>query len=250
MPIHDWTLVDAGLFHHFHQEWTVRLCDALNAGALPPDYFALVEQKVPGPVPDVLTLKLTGEPTGLTSGATGLAVAEEPPKVEFVARASLHSYAAKANRLTVRHRHGGVVAIIEVVSPGNKASASEFRALLDKLMAFLQQGIHLLLIDLFPPTPRDPNGIHAAIWQQLGQAEANGATPSAERSRMIVAYSAGSDATAYVERLHIGDILQPMPLFLTPEVYVPAPLENSYMEAWRHFPRPLRGLLQLPDTSA
>ena len=47
----------------------------LNAGVLPPDYFALPEQSIRGPVPDVLTLKLSprhGEPTGT---APGLAVA-------------------------------------------------------------------------------------------------------------------------------------------------------------------------------
>ena len=41
MPIHDWTRVDAGLFHAFHQDWIVILARALNAGVLPPDYFAL-----------------------------------------------------------------------------------------------------------------------------------------------------------------------------------------------------------------
>jgi hypothetical protein len=35
MPIHDWTRVDAGLFHDFHQSWTVALCNALNSGVLP-----------------------------------------------------------------------------------------------------------------------------------------------------------------------------------------------------------------------
>jgi hypothetical protein len=30
VPIHDWTCVDAGLFHAFHQSWIVKLCDALN----------------------------------------------------------------------------------------------------------------------------------------------------------------------------------------------------------------------------
>lgn len=43
MPIHDWARVDAGLFHAFHQSWIVSLCNALNAGALPVDYFALPE---------------------------------------------------------------------------------------------------------------------------------------------------------------------------------------------------------------
>jgi hypothetical protein len=35
VPIHDWTRVDAGLFHAFHLSWIVKLCDALNSG--PPD---------------------------------------------------------------------------------------------------------------------------------------------------------------------------------------------------------------------
>ena len=31
MPIHDWSHVPAGLFHHFHQHWAVSICDTLNA---------------------------------------------------------------------------------------------------------------------------------------------------------------------------------------------------------------------------
>jgi hypothetical protein len=37
MSVHDWTRVDADLFHDFHQGWTVALRNALNAGGLPPD---------------------------------------------------------------------------------------------------------------------------------------------------------------------------------------------------------------------
>lgn len=55
MPVHDWTEVDAGLFHAFHHRWIDALCDALNGGALPADFFALPEQRVNGPIPDVLT---------------------------------------------------------------------------------------------------------------------------------------------------------------------------------------------------
>ena len=39
MPIHDWTRVDAGLFHAFHQGWIIRLSDALNEGVLPETIF-------------------------------------------------------------------------------------------------------------------------------------------------------------------------------------------------------------------
>jgi hypothetical protein len=30
MPIHDWTRVDAGIFHHFHQSWIPEISRALN----------------------------------------------------------------------------------------------------------------------------------------------------------------------------------------------------------------------------
>ena len=38
MPIHDWARVDAGLFHAFHQNWIIKLCDTLNADGLSADY--------------------------------------------------------------------------------------------------------------------------------------------------------------------------------------------------------------------
>ena len=57
MPTHDWTRVDAGLFHAFHQTWIVTLSRALNSGVLPSGYFALPEQSIQGPIPVSLTLK-------------------------------------------------------------------------------------------------------------------------------------------------------------------------------------------------
>jgi hypothetical protein len=44
MPIHDWTLVDAGLFHDFHQDWTIELRQSLNAGLLQKGLTARVLQ--------------------------------------------------------------------------------------------------------------------------------------------------------------------------------------------------------------
>jgi hypothetical protein len=132
MPIHDWTQVDAGLFHAFHHRWIDALCDALNGGVLPADYFALPEQRIQGPTPDVLTLKL-GVGSGETDeGATGRAVATAPPRARLVRTSEAEIYARQANRITVRHRYGDVVAVIEIVSPGNKASRAEFRRFLEK----------------------------------------------------------------------------------------------------------------------
>src|SRR3712207_8995903 len=30
MPVHDWTIAPSGYFHHFHQQWAVSVCNALN----------------------------------------------------------------------------------------------------------------------------------------------------------------------------------------------------------------------------
>jgi hypothetical protein len=57
MPVHDWTRVDAGIFHAFHQQWIIAISNALNTGILPEDYYALPEQHAAGFGPDVLTLQ-------------------------------------------------------------------------------------------------------------------------------------------------------------------------------------------------
>jgi hypothetical protein len=164
MPIHDWTRVDAGLFHAFHQRWISALCDAFNMGVLPRDYFALAEQSIQGPIPDILTLRLSTEPDQLRESGAGLAVATVPPRTRVVRHAEERVYVRKADRIAVRHRHGQIVAVVEIVSPGNKASTSALRTFVEKSSDLIMQEVHLLVIDLFPPSKRDPQGIHKAIW--------------------------------------------------------------------------------------
>src|SRR5438132_1646993 len=113
MPIHNWKRVDAGLFHDFHQSWTVALRNALNAGKLPQNYFALVEQNIKGPIADVLTLQLNPGAELPENGASSLAVKTAPPHARVIRRSEAELYAEKANRITIRHRHGEVVAVIE-----------------------------------------------------------------------------------------------------------------------------------------
>ena len=240
MPIHDWTRVDAGLFHHFHQQWIGTLCAALNSGGLPPGYFALAEQVVSGPIPDVLTLHLPGNsPADATGG--GIAVASQPPQTRFVHRAEIEVYARKADRITIRHRHGEVIAVVEIVSPGNKDTRNALRTFVDKATLLLRQGVHLLIVDLFPLSKRDPQGVHKAIWDEIRD-EAF-ALPVG-KPLTLAAYQGGPLHVAYVEPVAVGDALPDMPLFLEPEVYIPAPLEATYQAAWALFPVPLKGLLE------
>src|SRR5438874_6666719 len=52
MPVHDWTLVEAGIFHGFHTVWIGAINNALNEGLLPKGYYALPEQQVGRPITD------------------------------------------------------------------------------------------------------------------------------------------------------------------------------------------------------
>jgi Protein of unknown function (DUF4058) len=243
MPIHDWTRVDAGLFHSFHQQWIGALCAALNTGALPPDYFALAEQRIQGPIPDVLTLKLTSSGQEAGNGVTGLAVATAPPRARLIRRSEAEVYARKADRITVRHRHGDVVAVIEIVSPGNKASRGEFRAFVQKSADLVRQGIHLLVIDLFPPGKRDPQGVAKAVWDEFEEDDVDLAL---DKPLLFAAFDAGPPRVYYAEPVAVGDVLPEMPIFLKPEIYVPTPLEATYQATWKVFPAALKGLLEGP----
>jgi hypothetical protein len=240
MPIHDWTRVRSNRFHDFHQSWTIVIRNALNAGLLPAGYFAMVEQKAGGPEPDVITLELT-PPAGSPPG--GVAVDLHPPKARIVTRAENAGYARKANRVTVRHPDGDVVAVLEVVSPGNKDSRHAIRAFARKAVELLQAGVHLLIVDLFPPGRRDPQGIHKVIWDRLRDEPF---TLPSDKRLTVVAYAADNETIAYVEPVAVGDPLPDMPVFLTADRYVPCPLEATYQTAWEQFPAPLKGPLESP----
>ena len=242
MPVHDWTRVDAGIFHDFHHTWITEIKRALNRGLLPAEYYALAEQIAGGLGPDVLTLQRPavgppppGDPTG------GVALAASPPRVWHRLRAEPDLYAAKAKAVVIRHKsHHQVIAIVEIVSPGNKNSRHGLRALVDKAVEMLRAGVHLLILDLFPPGPRDPQGIHKAIWDEFID---NEFVLPEDRRLTLAAYSGGPFPETFVEPTAVGLHLPEMPLFLSPEVYVPVPLEATYEAAWSDVPSFWRNVL-------
>jgi hypothetical protein len=235
MPIHDWTRVDAGIFHHFHHEWISEISRSLNRGLLPPDHYALAEQIAGGLGPDVLTPQRPGgEAPRMPEPQGGVAVAVAPPKVRFRLRAEPDQYAARAKAVTIRHRSNHrVVAVVELVSPGNKNTRHGLRGFVDKAVELLRGGVHLLILDLFPPGPRDPQGIHRAIWDEILD---NDFMLPAGQPLTLVAYRADSWPEAFVEPTAVGATLPEMPVFLSPEVYVPLPLEGTYQGAWEAVP--------------
>jgi hypothetical protein len=102
MPIHDWSKVPAGLFHDFHQSWSIRIKDALNAGRLPKGVAALVEQRAGPKEPDVLAIE-SKRGAGWETASNGGVATIERPITRIVQRNTRSIYADRANRI-VTHR--------------------------------------------------------------------------------------------------------------------------------------------------
>jgi len=239
MPVHDWTRVEAGIFHHFHHCWIAEINRVLTAGLLPSGYYALAEQITSDMVPDVLALQHTvsTESNGsLHASKPGGAVmlAEAKPQVSYHVLADKNTYTGRAKVIKIRHSSNHkVVAVIEVVSPGNKAGQRMFNSFIQKAVNLIQQGINLLVLDLFPPSIRDPEGIHKAIWNEIE--ESDYFMPEG-KSGTLASYRASVLPEAFVEVMAIGDTLVDMPVFLNEDQYIPVPLEETYQKAWETVP--------------
>ncbi len=254
MPIHDWTRVDAGIFHHFHQRWIVAIADVLNEQLLPSEYYALAEQHGSRFEPDILTLKTAqgvdeyeGPPALPTSSRNGgadhggaLLTAE--PNVQVTAETDLDYYRRKQNVAAIRHVSGDtLVALVEVVSKGNKSGRAAFEGFVRKAADFLDHQIHLLILDLQPPTARDPNGIHGALWEDFtGQSYIR----PADKPLTLASYESASSVRAFIEPIAVGDSLVDMPLYLAPGQYVSVPLEETYRTAFGYVPLRWRTVLE------
>ena len=248
MPIHDWTRVEAGIFHHFHHAWIEEIQRALNAGLLPDDYYAMAEQQAAGFGPDVLTLQIDepnreGEAPASPSNGHGPTATLARPKARFQAQTDAEFYRRKKSSIVVRNvSDDRIVAMVEIVSPGNKAARNTFRAFLDKACDLLEHKIHLLIIDLFPPTRRDPHGVHAAIWHEL--VEQGDFVPPPDKPLTLAAYESDLVVKAFVETVAVGDVLPEMPLILEPDGAVNVPLEATYQSAWAAVPRRWQRVLE------
>src|SRR5947209_3692727 len=213
MPVHDWSRVDANVFHHFHQQWTATICNALNGGLLPRGFSALVEQHAAGLVPDVIALQRRPRPGQPDETVGGAVITATPPRARHVLRAEAEVAAARGNRVAIRHPLGQVVCVIEIVSPGNKGSRYALRALVEKTVEFLRKGVNVLIVDLFLPSVRDPQGIHKAVWDEI-QEQPFELPP--DKPLTLAAYVAAVPKVAYVEPLGVGDVLPDGPAYLDP----------------------------------
>ncbi len=245
MPLHDWTQVSAGTYHGFHTLWIGALTRVLNTGLLPASYYAEPEQVAGETGPDVLTLEVystfLSDKSSRPSECGGTAtLTDAQPSVSVTQTASeAEIYSERRNRLAIRHSSGDrLVAYIELLSSGNKSSHRSIERFLDKVCSVIEQQVHLLIVDPYPPGPLDPSGIHAAIWGEIDSSSPF--TFPDERRLTSVAYHAVRPPVAYVEPMAVGRELPVMPLFLDNNRYINLPLEPTYTDAFSAIPRRYR----------
>jgi hypothetical protein len=196
VPIHDWTKVEAGIFHHFLHEWLFTIKAALNQNLLSSGHYALAEH-----VP-------IGNPSNTPSD-----------RVLRAAQARGIVPPARKNRIAVKNAEDdGTVQVIDIVSPGDKDGRRAWRAFLERNAGLLADGVHVLVVDLHPPSER------SSVADLLD-----------DKPLTIASYQAGSQH-AHVEPVAVGEVLPDMPLFLVPGGHILVPLEKTYQEAWRGVP--------------
>jgi hypothetical protein len=113
----------------------------------------------------------------------------------------------------------------------------------NKAAWLLDQQVHLLLLDLFPPGRSDPAGIHGELWQAI---EGQDYELPADKPLTVAAYEAEMAIRAYVVHVRVGDELPDMPLFLELGKAVDVPLESTYRAAFAEMPRRWRQVID-PD---
>ena len=244
MSVHDWTRVEAGIYHSFHNAWITHLGDALNNGLLPPEYYALGEQHAGHLVADVLTLHASGPndaPPPLPPSGPGLAVAEAPPQVRRQLT-GIETYRQRRRTLAIRHVSGHrLIALVKIASPANKDRLESVEVFAAKTIDALELGVQVLLIDQLPPGRHDPRGLHAVVWSEFDEAPYD---LPIDEPLTVASYAAGPPVRAYLEHVRIGGSLPEMPLFLHADRYIPIPLEATYQTAYRGVPAFWRDVLE------
>jgi hypothetical protein len=225
-PLHSW--------ESFHSNWATRLADAI--GELLPPEFQVEEHIHAGRLEiDVATYERSGATPTLPPN--GVTAATLPARVWTPPAAALTMPAVFPDSFEVRifSTTSGLtlVAVIELVSPGNKDRADERRAFVTKCASFLHRGVSLILVDIV--TNRRANLHNEMI--RLMQMPETFLVPETQDLYAIayrpVLRQERPEIDLWTANFNIGDPLPTLPLRLTGDLFLPVDLEATYQEACR-----------------
>jgi hypothetical protein len=212
----------------FHGAWAAAIARLLNAGVLPPGYYAVPFLDRDGPVEiDVATLRETeaifpSDGSDITQPwtptAPGMTIAVEWPVTDDV-------------RVEVLTDDGDprLTAAVELVSPRNKDRPRAREAFAAKCADYLCRGCGLVVIDVVTTRRAD---LHGDLLAALGVGSEDGepVTLSATSYRPVGQKNEGQ-LLIWPAALEIGQTFPTIPLWIGADLKVPLDLESSYRTA-------------------
>jgi hypothetical protein len=243
MPIHDWTRVSASTWHSFHVSWIAELKRVLNTGLLPDGFYAENEMPESGYVPDVPAYLRASHDIMVDLDSDDLpgavAAVAAPPRTQVSVAADETAFlATRRHPIAIRRESGDqLIALIELVSPGNKDRREAVAKFTRKVSDAVGSGVHVGVVDVFPPRRADGSG-------GLVGASADACDfPMMELpvgKPLCIGSIVANPRHLYADPFAVGDPLPSMPLFLSAGWYVTLDLENTYEAAMQASPAHLR----------
>jgi hypothetical protein len=224
--------------HHwesFHSNWATRIADGI-AAVLPPE-FQVEEHTHAGPGFEIDVATFEGDASSgehNTAGPT-LATRAAPTYAPPAPDCTMPAAFPETFEVRVFNTTAGLtlVAVIELVSPGNKDRPAERRAFATKCASYLAQGVSLIVIDIV--TSRHAN-LHNDVIHLMEAAVDLEFPP--EVSLYAVAYrpvrrGEQEEIDLWLRRLAVGATLPTLPLRLTGDLFIAVDFEAAYQEACR-----------------
>jgi hypothetical protein len=220
----------------FHGRWAAAVADDLNLRGLPSGYFAEMQVHVGTRIEvDVATWeRASREASPSPSSDGGTAVLTAPAWAPPVPQLNMPAVFPDDLEVQVYSTEGGptLVAVVELVSPGNKDRPEYRRAFAAKCAAYLQRGIGLVVVDVI--TTRQAN-LHDEMIRLMGLSEDAFAFPG-EANLYAAAYRPvhrpqADQIDVWTAPLVVGDPLPVLPLPVRGYGCVRLDLEGSYTEA-------------------
>lgn len=236
MPLHDhfhspWS--DHNFWEGFHSAWANTIVRHLNGSLLPPQFRAVPQVHLSAWVEaDVAAFEQDGARRGGYGERGELATAAwAPPEPVQTLAVEFPNQDVFEVQVLDEKRGMRLVAVVELVSPGNKDRAEHRRAFASKCAAYLQQQIGLLLVDIV-------SGRRASMHQELLEVLARPLPATELPDLYAIAYRTRKEnghgaLDTWPAALTVARPLPTLPLWLASNFAVPVDLEMSYEETCR-----------------